>query len=296
MALQQGYWYLGALISTVVFAVVWRVKTDPRRPADTAALSVTELAFLRSQVAPVVTALAGLRAGGRIGADGRPDPTVCATTTDTFSERVFAHVSTNPGHTVASLVRACRHDLAAMENNLASRGLVRTESERMRMRLGVLPSVAVTAGGIALVVHGVVELPVRAVERDAVVIPVILFPTLLCAVLVAPALLTVKRLTRAGRELLIAEQKKLSYLAPAKRPAFGTYGPASVAMSAALFGTGALWLCDPAYATAVDLAGSSNHGGGSSCGGSSCGGDGGGGGGCGGCGGSGGGAGCGCGG
>ncbi|MGE2835956.1 TIGR04222 domain-containing membrane protein [Mycobacterium sp. SMC-4] len=292
---QEGFWYLVGLTATVVFAVVWRIAAEPRRPAVTSPLAVTELAFLRSNVAPVVTALAGLRASGRIGPDGRADSTVHAATTDRFSDRVLAHVAVDPAHTVVSLVKACRHDLAAMERRLQSSGLVRTDSERMRLRLGAIPSIAVMAGGIALFSYRLLQQPVHTSEDTAVIITVGV-PTLLCGLLVLPSLLTVNRLTRAGRELLAAEQKKRSYLEPAKRPAFGTYGPASVAMSAALFGTGALWLCDPAYATEVEVAGKSSAGGGASCGSASCGGDGGGGG-CGGCGGAGGGGGgCGCGG
>ncbi|HTM83346.1 MAG TPA: TIGR04222 domain-containing membrane protein, partial [Mycobacterium sp.] len=77
----------------------------------------------------------------------------------------------------------------------------------------------------------------------------------------------------------------LAYLEPAKRPAFATYGPAAVALSAALFGTGALWAVDSDYSSAVELAedsgsGSDGAGCGAFCGGA--GGCGGGGGGCGG--------------
>ncbi len=127
--------------------------------------------------------------------------------------------------------------------------------------------------------------PLSGPGIDVASIMFVAIPTVCVAVGVLPSLLDVNRLTWAGRRRLAAEQKRLSYLEPKKRPAFATYGPAAVGMSAALFGTGALWAVDSEYSSSVELAGESSSGDG--CG-ASCGGDGGGGGcggGCGGCGG-----------
>lgn len=278
----QGYGYLLALAATVVFAVAWRTAWAPRRPAVTEPISATELAFLRSEIAPVVTALASLRAVGRITTTGLVDRAVRTRETDPFTERVCKRVAADSGHTVPGLYAASRRDLAALESHLSERGLVRTRAERALMRWGTAPSIAVMLVGIGYAIYLMTafsEHPVHPVTFTAVVVATILY-----AAIVLPALLQVNRLTRAGRRLLAARQKGLAYLEPARRPAFETYGPAAVAMSVALFGTGALWLLDAGYSGSVHLAGSAataGDDGGSSCGGSSCG-DGGGGGGCGG--------------
>jgi len=272
-------WYLIALTATAVFAVVWRIATTPRRPVTTDPLSATELAFLRSEVAPVVTVLTALRAGGQITTSGHLGRPARGAAADWFSEQVLRRVAADPRHTVADLVKAARPDLDGLEHQLSSRGLMRTQAELGRMRVGSVPAVMVTISGIVYAIYLLVHL-VGGQRELTPALTVVIVSTLLYATVVLPALLVVNRLTREGRRVLTAQEKNLSYLDPAKRPAFGTYGPGAAAMSAALFGTGALWLLDRDYAAAVELAGDASSGGGASCGGSSCG-DGGGGGGCG---------------
>ncbi|WP_395309500.1 TIGR04222 domain-containing membrane protein [Mycobacterium sp. AMU20-3851] len=288
-----AYGILAALAAATAFAVVWRFITPARPTASTDGISATELAYLRSDAAPVVTALAGLRARGRITSDGRVDPSVPAgPESDWFTQRVLQRVAADPRHTVRSLIIASRGDLPTLERSLCARGLMRPAAERTRIRLGALPALAVTAMAIAYCVYQLIQLPARS-STWAWVTMIIVIPF---ALVVLPALFSVDRRTRAGRRLLKVQQKQQEFLRPARRPAFTTYGPASAAVSAALFGTAALWMLDPDYATAVELNGDTDGGGdGASCGGSSCGGDGGGGGGggggCGGCGGGGGGCG-----
>lgn len=279
--------YLVVLAATAVFAVVWRIATTPRRRAVTEPISATELAFLRLETAPVVSALAGLRASGRITRNRRVDRAVQAgPESDPFTDQVLEQVVTDPKHTVAGLLDASRGDLLALERRLSERGLVRTRAERVRMRWGTAPSVLVALFGIGYCVYLGVQLFDRS--DHAVPFTVVLVVTILYVAVVLPALLTVNRLTRAGRRLLEAQQERLSYLKPSARPAFATYGPAAVAWSVALFGTGALWAIDGDYSSSVELAGDASGGAdGAGCG-ASCGGDGGGGGcggGCGGCGG-----------
>lgn len=278
------YGYLGALAAAAVFAVAWRIVTSPRRRAVTEPISATELAYLRSDVAPVVTALAALRGNGRITADRHVDRAASAGPhADRFSEQVLERAAADPEHTVPSLYAASQDDLAALEERLSVRGLTRTRAERIRIRWGTAPAIAVMAIGVGVFVYQATHLS----DRPDQIVPfaVMVLATAVFGVLVVPRLLRVDRLTRAGRRLLAAEQERLSYLEPAKQPAFDTYGPAAVAFSVALFGTGALWAVDGDYSTAVELAGGSSGGGGGG-GGASCGGDGGGGcGGCGGCGG-----------
>lgn len=282
------YAILCALGVATVAAVLWRViqSARPRVMADD--LSPTELAYLRSDEAPVVAALAGLRASGRITTDNRVDPTVVAgPESDWFTERVLDHVRDNPAHTVRTLIAATRADLPALEKRLCERGLMRSAAERAHIRWGVLPALLMLAGGVAYCAHQVWMPPTGPEVAAILMLTVVLIPY---AVIVAPALLTVDRRMRAGRRVLKAQRRRLDYLGPAQRPAFATYGPAAVAMSAALFGPAALWSVDSDYATSVEVSGDADGGDGGGCG-ASCGGGGDGGGGCGGCGGCGGGGG-----
>ncbi|TXI53642.1 TIGR04222 domain-containing membrane protein, partial [Mycolicibacterium mageritense] len=273
---EEGYGILIALAATVVFAVVWRIATAPRRPAVMEPISATELAFLRSDIAPVVTALAALRAEGRITQNRRVDRAVRSLETDRFTGRVLERVGSDPEHTVPGLYAASRDDLEDLEQQLSERGLMRTHAERARMRWGTAPSIVVMLLGIGYIVYLVTQLSEHPEYTASLM--VLLTVTVLFATLILPHLLGVDRLTRAGRRLLAAEQKRLAYLEPAKKPAFDTYGPAAVAMSVALFGTGALWAFDSDYSSAVELAGDSSGGSdGGGCGASCGGGDGGGG-------------------
>jgi uncharacterized protein (TIGR04222 family) len=281
----ETHGYLMVLAATAVFAVVWRIVMTPRRRAVLEPISATELAFLRSDVAPVVTALAGLRAAGRVTRNRRVDRAVPADPEiDPFTGQVLEQVATDPKHTVSRLFDASRGDLLDLERRLSQRGLVRTRAERARIRWGTAPSVLVVVLGVG---YGVYLITQFDHPDNAVPFIVVFVATILYGAVALPWLLTVHRLTRAGRRLLAAEQERLGYLKPAERPAFATYGPAAVALSAALFGTGVLWAVDADYSSSVELAGDPGSGSdGAGCG-ASCGGDGGGcgGGGCGGCGG-----------
>ncbi|WP_131814479.1 TIGR04222 domain-containing membrane protein, partial [Mycolicibacterium fortuitum] len=214
----EANWYLAALVAAAVFAVLWRIITTPRRQASADPISPTELAFLRSDVAPVVAALAGLRAGGRITGNGRVDRAVPAgAQDDRFTEQTLARVAADPEHTVPGLYAASGEDLAALEEQLSRRGLLRTQSERSRMRWGVAPSFPILVAGIGYCVY----LATHADQHPSYVAPlvVLILATLGYLVGVLPLLLKVDRLTRAGRQLLAAEKARLAYLDPSKRPA-----------------------------------------------------------------------------
>ncbi|MDF2585025.1 MAG: hypothetical protein K0R33_3668 [Mycobacterium sp.] len=285
----SGWMYVvvAALVVSTAFAVVWRfLAPEPPTPL-TEGIRATELAYLRSDAAAVVTALAALRASGRIMADGRVDPRVPrGPESDWFTERVWRRVADDPAHTVRTLIAACRADLPVLEQRLCERGLIRPAAERARIRWGAVPALVTAVAGGALCVYTITQHPARFNTGAILLLTVVLTPF---AVAVLPSLFSVDRRTRAGRRLLRAQQKQQDFLKPARRPAFATYGAGAVAMSTALFGTAALWSVDPDYATSVELNGDADGGGdGASCGG--CGG-GGGGAGCGGCGGGGGGGG-----
>lgn len=286
------YGILAALAATTVFALVWRFVTPSRPPVVTDGISTTELAYLRSDTAPVVTALAVLRASGRITADGRVDDSVPAgPQSDWFTERVLQRVADDPGHTVRTLIAASRGDLPDVEKRLCERGLTRSAAERSRIRWGAIPALVTVVVGLAFSLYTIMRGPASSHVGAHVLTLLILVPY---TAAVLPSLLSVDRRTRAGGKVLRAQQKQQEFLKPSRRPAFTTYGPGAVAMSTALFGTAALWAVDPDYATSLELNGDADGGGGDggSCG-ASCGGcgGGGGGGGCGGCGGGGGGGG-----
>ena len=292
----EGRAYLIALVGTTVLAVCWRFAMAPQRPVVAEPISPTELAYLRSDVAPVVTALASLRAGGRITEDGRVDSTVGGVEPDSFTRKVLKRVAVDPDHTVPGLYVASRLDIAEMEQELAERGLVRTPADRTRMRWGTVPSIVLILVGVCYIVYLATHMSAATVDKVPTVI-VMIVASVIYGAFILPNLLDINRLTRAGKRLLAAQERQYAYLKPSKRPAFETYGVAAVALSAALFGTGALWAIDPDYSSAVQAAGGAGGdgtgggcGGGSSCGGASCGGGGGGcgsgcGSGCGGCGG-----------
>jgi len=273
------YAILAILAATTVFALVWRFLTPSAPPVVPHGISATELAYLRSDAAPVVTALAGLRASGRITTDGRVDPSVPpGPESDWFTERVLQRVAGNPEHTVRSLIVASRGDLPVLEKRLCDCGLMRPAAERARIRWGAVPALAAAAVGIAFCVYqfAFAAMSAKSTAGTILLLSIVLAPY---ATAVLPALFSVDRRNRAGRKLLKTQQKRQEFLKPTRRPAFTTYGPAAVATATALFGPAALWAVDPDYATSIELNGDADGGGdGAGCG-ASCGGDGGGGGG-----------------
>lgn len=288
-SIAEPMWTILAIVAaTTAFALVWRFVAPAGPPAVTDGISATELAYLRSDAAPVVTALAGLRASGRITTDGRVDPSVPAgPESDWFTERVWQRVARDPSSTVRTLIIASRGDLPVLQKRLSERGLTPSAAERTRIRLGAVPALVATAIAVAFCIYQIIQGSPKFTASSILLLAVIVGPY---AGIVLPALFRVSRCTRAGRRLLKAQQKQQEFLKPSRRPAFSTYGPAAAATSTALFGTAALWAVDPDYATSLELNGDADGGDGGGCG-ASCGGDGGGGGGGGGCGGCGGGGG-----
>ncbi len=100
------------------------------------------------------------------------------------------------------------------------------------------------------------------------------------------------RRTRLGDRTLKQLADQHHALAPAMRPDWAAYGPAAAALGVGIFGVGAVWASDPAFADELAVqkataasgggstdgggcsSGSSDSGGGSSCGGGGCGGGG----------------------
>ena len=175
--------------------------------------------------------------------------------------------------------------LHRIEQRLIAAGLLLSGERRARIRL---------VGGWVLVVAALGL--VRIVAGVANGRPVGFLIILVVLLLVVGVLLVVRvpRRTRGGDALLRRLAADHHALAPSMRPDWEVYGPAGAALSIGVFGVGALWAADPAFATELAAqraasqsaaggyagGGDSGSGGGDSGGGGGCGG-----GGCGGCGG-----------
>ncbi|MFE9693960.1 TIGR04222 domain-containing membrane protein [Micromonospora sp. NPDC005806] len=239
------------------------------------------------------TALAGLHRAGVVGvrARGRLESTGYASTGMTPLEQALHRAAARGART-----RDLRIDpqvaraLTGLRQSLEQRGLLVSQRQRRFARAGVLALAVLLVVGLVRVVAGL-----SAGHPTGYLILSVLALGLLLIVL-----WPLPNGTRAGHLALTGLRQKHTYLSPAARPAYTTYGSAEAAMGVALFGTASLWVLDAEFAEQAQvkyqaLAGSgyssgyggSSGGGGSSCGtgGSSCGGGGGGGCGGGGCGG-----------
>jgi uncharacterized protein (TIGR04222 family) len=173
--------------------------------------------------------------------------------------------------------------LHRIESRLVGAGLLLDGERRCEIRRTAGWMFALASLGVARIVAGI------AGGRPVGVLVVLVLLTLLIGVGQSRS---APRRTRAGDEALRRLADDHHALSPAMRPDWTVYGPTGAALSVGVFGVGALWAADPAFAgelalqraTAASGSGSTGDTGGSSCSsGSSCGGGGGcGGGGCGG--------------
>jgi len=177
--------------------------------------------------------------------------------------------------------------LHRIESRLVGAGLLLDAERRCEIRRTAGWTFALASLGVARIVAGI------AGGRPVGVLVVLVLLTLLIGVGQSRS---APRRTRAGDEALRRLADDHHALSPAMRPDWGVYGPTGAALSVGVFGVGALWAADPAFAGELALqraaaasgSGSGGDTGGSSCSsgsssGSSCGGGGGcGGGGCGG--------------
>jgi uncharacterized protein (TIGR04222 family) len=289
----QFLWLYFGLAALVIIAVlVWRrgytAGPSLRNARD---LTATQAALINGdRRLAVYSSLAALRAAGSIESDARGYLSQVALPPTGASELDRAVYAATAGGITALGVqthRTVRDVLDRTEAELARDGWILDETARRSVRMGALVVFAVVAIGIARVVAGVGN------DRPVTNLVLMLVPV----AVVAFALLAVPRVSRAGRRLLAKMRRDAHHLAPNQSPSWSTYGPGAAALSVGLFGVGAFWLADPAFAQAAELqrnvaqtgggsfdsgsSSSSSDSGGS--GGSSCGGGGGGcGGGCGG--------------
>jgi uncharacterized protein (TIGR04222 family) len=171
--------------------------------------------------------------------------------------------------------------LHRIESRLIDAGLLLSIERRCEIRRTAGWFFALAALGVTRIVAGI------AAGHDVGILAVLVALTVLVAVVQSRS---APRRTRAGDEALRRLADDHHVLSPAMRPDWQVYGPRGAALSVGVFGVGALWAADPAFAGELEIqraaaaSGTSSGGDTSSCSsGSSCGGGGGcGGGGCGG--------------
>jgi len=199
-------------------------------------------------------------------------------------ERAIHHAAAAP---------VSRHQLAAagavasalhrIEQRLIADGLLLSTLDRQRIRVTGGWLLAVAALGVVRVMAG------YANGRPVVFLVVaVMLVFVLGLLLIARA----PRRTRAGDALLRQLAADHHALSPSMKPDWAVYGPAGAALAVGVFGVGALWAADPAFATELAAqratagfggyvpgggdsgggSGSSCGGGGGGCGGGGCGG------------------------
>ncbi len=272
---------LGALVARRRIAAEWTGAAPAadleRQPHDAAYLNGgADLA--------VLSALSSMRVAGTIVGEGRG--------------RVRADAK--PGAGTGELERAIHLAAAApiSRQRLATNRIVQTALDKIRRRLteaGLLLSLEqqrrVKGSGwwmAAVAALGLVRLLAGVANSAAVGFLVL---ELLAVGVVAAVLLgrAPRRSPRGNAELKRLRQRHTA-LDPGMRPDWMAHGPAYAALGVGIFGAGALWASDPAFAAEVQVqrvaamsSGSNGYGGGGSDGGlAASGGDSGGGGGCGG--------------
>jgi uncharacterized protein (TIGR04222 family) len=281
--------YAGLAVLVGIYSVVRR-RALTEGPADPPAPDLRrhphDLAYLNGgAVLAVYSALSAMHlrgtvvsSRGRVTAAGRLDPGA-----DDLERAVHrgaangVHRNRLPGqHAVCSA-------LDAAHKRLTKAGLLLSDGQRGRIRRVGLVMLAVAVLGLARLVAGVANLA-----------PVGFLTAMLAVVAVAAVWLLVSapKRTRLGTRTLARMRTEQHLLSPSMRPDWTVHGPEAAALSVGIFGMGALWASDPAFAEELALqragsgssgsSGDSGGGGGDSGGGGSCGGGGGCGGGCGG--------------
>ena len=278
--------YVVLAVAVVVAAVRARrtlLDVSAERPAGRLEDRPYDVAYLNGGPDLALTAaLSAMHRAGTISTSGRGVVVAAARPESRADEleRAVHHAAATPvsRHRLAA-VGAVASALHRIEQRLIGAGLVLSAERRQRIRL---------VGGWVLVVAALGA--VRVVAGLANGRPVLFLILLVVLTLVVGLLLVLRvpRRTRAGDTLLRKLASDHHRLSPSMRPDWEVYGPTGAALAVGVFGVGALWAADPAFATelAAQRAASQSAGfyggSGGDGGGSDGGGGGGGGGGCGG--------------
>ena len=253
------------------------------RPYDVAYLNGgADLALTAALSAMHRTGTIATAGRGVVVASARPDARA-----DELERSVHHAAATAVPRRQLAAAGAVASALHRIEQRLIAAGLLLSGERRARIRLVGGWVLVVAALGLARTVAGVAN------GRPAGFLIVLVALLLVVGVLLVAR---VPRRTRAGDALLRRLAADHYALAPSMRPDWDVYGPAGAALSIGVFGVGALWAADPAFATELAAqraasqsaaaggyaGGGDSGGGGDGGGGSGCGGGGGCGGGCGG--------------
>ena len=284
------------LLAIVVTVLVRRTRhalTDvaPSRPVDRLAEHPYDVAHLNGGAdLALCAALSAMRRSGTIAVAGRgtvvaaqrPDPRA-----DEL-ERAVHHAAAVPvPRRQLAQAGGSPRPCTASSPGWSTRACCSPRSSRAKIRGASWWTFALAALGLVRIVAGI------AAGRSVGFLVVLVVATIGIGVVQSRS---APRRTRAGDAALRRLADEHHALSPAMRPDWGVYGPAGAALSVGVFGVGAVWAADPAFAGALELqraaaasgTGAGTYSGGdtsgSSCSsGSSCGGGGGcGGGGCGG--------------
>lgn len=275
-----GYLLLAAVVSVAAVQRRRALADGPDRPAhdlgghevaylnggaDLAVTSALTAMHLRGTVAPVK---------GLIHAVGRLDPGA-----DALERAVHFTTGSPVQRSRLPVHRPVRSALDAVHKHLVGAGLLLSEPQRRRIRATGWSMGAVAGLGLLRLLAGVAD------SRPVGFLVVALLGVSLVTVVL---LVRAPRRTRAGDRLLARLAHEHHELDPAQRPDWVAYGPATAALGVGIFGAGALWASDPAFAEELAMqrattgsgdgggyAGSDGGGGGDSGGGSGCGGGGG---------------------
>lgn len=280
------------LLAAVVAVLARRTRrtfTDvpASRPVDRLAEYPYDVAFLNGGAdLALCAALSAMHRSGTITVAGRG--TVVAaqrpeSRTDEL-ERAVHHAAAVPvARRHLAQAGAVASALHRIETRLVDAGLLLHPEHRREIRRAAGWTFALAALGVARIVAGIAD------GRSVAFLVVLVLATAVVGVLQSRS---APRRTRAGDEALRRLADDHHVLSPAMRPDWQVYGPAGAALSVGVFGVGALWAADPAFAGELELqraaaasgsgaysggdssssSGSSSCGGGDGCGGGGCGG------------------------
>ena len=165
------------------------------------------------------------------------------------------HQSTASGARLQRLTNyyAVCGELAAIRKRLVAAGLLLSDEQRSRIRRVGLWMVTVAVLGLLRVLAGVAE-----VRPVGFLTAMLLVVTAIAVVLLVAA----PRRTKQGDRTLARLRDEQHDLSPGMRPDWTVYGPEGAALSVGIFGTGAMWASDPAFADGLALQRNANASGG----------------------------------
>jgi uncharacterized protein (TIGR04222 family) len=280
------YVAVAGLVVLAATGVRRRLADVPARPCADLAARPYDVAYLNGGAElAICAALSAMYRGGTL-TTARRGVVAAAARPEVGAEeldRAIARAAARPvTRRELAGARAVSTALARIESLLVDGGLLLSAEQRRRIR-------AVGGWTSAVAVLGVARLVAGLQAGRPVGYLVVALAAVTAVGLVQ--LTRAPRRTRAGDDALAQLVREQYALSPAMRPDWAVYGPAGAALSVGVYGMGALWASDPAFAAelaarrqAAGTAGGSSSvacsagsgcsggGGGGGCGGGGCGG------------------------